>query len=209
MEPTPQHSRRRRRSDFLVAVLYKLAAPRRWWWRLNIHLQAFIHGGVVDIQGPVQITHPVKFQGGGTLVIEEGVVLGAWMSGASKTPILLQPRTPEARISIGSKTAIANGCEMIARQSIHIGRHCRVGARTVIVDSDFHGLRPDERHLPGRTEPVVIGDNVWLGNEVAILKGVHIGDDAIVGMRCVVTKDIPPGGIAAGNPMRIIGSVYA
>jgi len=79
----------------------------------------------------------------------------------------------------------------------------------MILDSDFHGIAPWERDRPGKTEPVEIGDNVWIGTEAMILKGVRIGKDAVIGARSVVVRDVPPGAIVAGNPSKAIGSVYA
>ena len=100
-----------------------------------------------------------------------------------------------------------NGCELIARNSIHIGENTRIGPQTLIYDSDFHEIDPSRRHEPGRTEGVVIADNVWVGSRAIILKGVHIGKDAVVAAGCVVSKDVPAGAIVAGNPMRVVGNV--
>lgn len=157
----------------------------------------------------IQFAHPVRFQGKGTLVLEDHVKLGYWMAGSFNNPILLQPREANAVIQIGERTALVNGCELIARTNITIGRDCRIGSRCVFLDSDFHGLRASERNSPGDSQPIVLEDNVWLGTEVLILKGVCIGKDAVIGARCTVSKDVAAGAIAIGNPMKIIGSVYA
>ena len=176
--------------------------------RQNLYWQAFRHRGRVDISRDVTCRHPVVFQGHGQLVVKSGVEFGFRMSGAINTPILLQPREAGSSIVIGSGSRIMNGCELIARTMIELGSHCLVGAQVVILDADFHGIEPDAREQIGATSPVTIEDNVWIGTRAIILKGAHIGKDAVVAAGCVVTKDVPAGAIVAGNPMRIIGSVY-
>jgi maltose O-acetyltransferase len=103
---------------------------------------------------------------------------------------------------------LMNGSELMSRSEICLGGNCRIGAGCVFLDADFHGLGVNERDQVGITEPIAVGNNVWLGRGVTVLKGVHIGDDAVVGAGCVVSKSIPAGGIAVGNPMRVVGSVY-
>lgn len=77
------------------------------------------------------------------------------------------------------------------------------------MDSDFHGIKPDERGSPGKSAPIIVENNVWFGIETLILKGVTIGNDAVIGARCIVTKDVPAGAVVVGNSMKTIGSVYA
>ena len=69
------------------------------------------------------------------------------------------------------------------------------------------GVFPSQRLETGKTAPVVIENNVWIGDGVKILKGVIVGQDSVVGIGSVVTRSVPPGSIAAGNPARIIGNV--
>jgi acetyltransferase-like isoleucine patch superfamily enzyme len=102
-----------------------------------------------------------------------------------------------------------NGSMIVANEAIIIGDDCMIGGQCRILDSDFHGIEANKRRLPGITKPVIISDNVFTGLEVMVLKGVHVGKDAVIGARCVVTKDVPCGAIVAGNPIRIIGSVYS
>jgi maltose O-acetyltransferase len=133
--------------------------------------------------------------------------LGFDLAGAKKTPILLQPRETGSEIVLGKNCAIMNGCEILARKSIHIGENTRIGPHTLIYDSDFHEIDPVRRGQSGKTESVVIEENVWIGSRAIILKGVCIGRDAVVAAGCVVTKDVLAGSIVAGNPMRVVGNV--
>ena len=179
------------------------------WRRRKLHWQAWLYRGEVHIGRNVSILHPVRFQGRGRLVIADGVSLGFELAGAPNAPILLQPREPGAEIILEEKCAIMNGCELIARTSIRVGQRTLIGPHTWITDADFHGLAPELRHTVGKTSPVVIEENVWIGAKVVILKGVRIGKDAVVAAGCLVPKDVPDGMIVAGNPMRVIGSVDA
>jgi maltose O-acetyltransferase len=184
---------------------------RRWASairRFHLSLQARLYGGETTIHPSVSIERPVKFQGAGHLLIDEGVKLGYLFAGAEGQTILLQPREAGSMICIGRDSSVMNGCELMARESIRIGRNCLIGPKTIIVDSDFHGIAPEERHLPGKTVPVVIEDNVWIGMSAILLKGARIGRNAIVGSGCVVTGEVPPDSIIVGNPSRSIGSVH-
>jgi acetyltransferase-like isoleucine patch superfamily enzyme len=96
---------------------------------------------------------------------------------------------------------------LCAAERITIGDNVVVGANTSIVDTDFHPLdREKRRDQPsgGQTAPVVIGDDVFVGMNCLILKGVTIGDGSVVGAGSVVTRSVPQDVVVAGNPARII-----
>jgi len=190
-------------------LLTYLFSPLVSAWRiLGLGLMARWEGGRFRRQGRLKVKCGVVFQGRGEVVTAEGVTLGYRMAGGPRAPILLQPREPEARIEIGEGTSIMNGCELIARSLIRIGKGARIGPHTLIYDSDFHGLGPQERDEPGETRAVCLEENVWVGSRALILKGVTVGRDAVIAAGSVVTKDVPAGAIAAGNPARVVGSVY-
>lgn len=79
----------------------------------------------------------------------------------------------------------------------------RVGANVTIMDGDAH--QDDPR--AGKNVPIVIEDNVWIGANATILKGVTIGRNSLIGAGSVVVKSIPENVIAAGNPCRVIKSL--
>lgn len=87
---------------------------------------------------------------------------------------------------------------------VRIGDHVYIGPNVGIYTVN-HALLPDQRNEGiMRSLPVRIGDNVWIGGGVTILQGVTIGDGAVVGAGSVVTRDIPAGVVAAGNPCRVV-----
>jgi len=178
------------------------------WRRQRFLFQARVENGRVELARSARFRKSVHFRGRGTLSIGEEVILGWSAAGMVQSPILLQPREKDSLLTIGDATLVMNGCEFIACESIRIGRGCLIGAGTVIYDSDFHTLDPVRRREPGKAVPVTIEDNVWIGRGATILKGVRISRDAVIGARCVVTKDVAAGQIVAGNPMRVVGSVY-
>ncbi len=114
------------------------------------------------------------------------------------------------RLAIGEGTVVNPGARIEAHESIVIGRHCQIAHEAVIFDTNSHSLDAAERRraLLGEggeeveTAPVAIGDDVWIGMRAIVLKGVTIGDGAIVGAGAVLTADVPAGAVFAGNPAR-------
>jgi acetyltransferase-like isoleucine patch superfamily enzyme len=105
-------------------------------------------------------------------------------------------------LAIGPRTFVNYGCSFAATERITIGADCLFGPYVNITDNDFHDLR-DHARQPA-SQPVTIGDHVWIGTRAIILPGVSIGDGAVVGAGSVVTSDVPPNGLVAGNPARLI-----
>lgn len=119
--------------------------------------------------------------------------------------ILLQARDVNAVIEVGDGNWFSNNISIVANERIVIGNGCQIGDLVAIYDSDFHELNPATRtRSGGPSAPVIIGNNVWLGSRVMVLKGVTIGDNSVVGAMSVVTKSIPANCVAAGNPARVI-----
>jgi maltose O-acetyltransferase len=160
------------------------------------------------IVGSPRRWQPVQCVGAGQVVVEEGVSIGVFPSPFFfSTYAYLEARSPSASIRIGAGTWINNNfCAIAEHASIRIGRNCFIGANVEILDSDFHGLKVEERGIsrPEWAKPVVLGDQVFLGSNVRILKGVSIGDGSVVANGSVVTRDVPSGAIVGGNPAKLI-----
>ena len=111
---------------------------------------------------------------------------------------------------------LMNGALVMSEERIEIGSHCLISWNVGIADSDFHPLAPAQRIIDAhalapffkdrpprpklRTAPVIISDNVWIGMNAIILKGVTIGENSVVAAGAVVTKSVPPNVVVAGNP---------
>ncbi len=112
----------------------------------------------------------------------------------------------DAEIVLGDYCLVAPGVRISAAQSIRIGDNCMLAANVIISDSDWHGIY--NRIRPFRcTRPVIIENNVWLGERVIVTKGVTIGENSVIGAGAIVTKNIPANCIAAGNPARVIKTI--
>jgi acetyltransferase-like isoleucine patch superfamily enzyme len=111
----------------------------------------------------------------------------------------------DAQIVLGDHCGLS-GVVIGAKESITIGNHVMVGANVLITDFDWHSLDPSERSAgqSSHSRPVIIEDNVFIGYSSTVLKGVHIGKNAVIGANSVVTKNIPANAVAAGNPCRIL-----
>jgi acetyltransferase-like isoleucine patch superfamily enzyme len=120
--------------------------------------------------------------------------------------LLLATLESGAVLQVGANFGMSGGSICVAER-VTIGDSVAVGANTTIVDTDFHPLDPQARHLagaPAATAPVVIEDDVFIGMGCLILKGVTVGRGSVIGAGSVVTKSVPAGVIAAGNPARVI-----
>jgi len=122
------------------------------------------------------------------------------------------------QISMGTYCYVGDNSKLWSAVRLTIGDRVLIGHNTSIFDSDTHPMNPHERHLqyleiitrghPAEInlheEPVTIEDDVWIGASVVVLKGVTIGRGAVIGAGSVVTQDVPPYAVVAGNPARVV-----
>jgi acetyltransferase-like isoleucine patch superfamily enzyme len=124
-------------------------------------------------------------------------------------PVILATWREESSLEVGANFAMTGGA-VCASKKIIIGNNVAVGANSLIVDTDFHPIIPEDRRLnpnEGKTAEIIIEDDVFIGMNCLILKGVTIGRGSLVGAGSVVTKKVPPGIIVAGNPAQTIGEL--
>ena len=156
------------------------AVFRGWWslrhcsrggWRIRVHgrLRVAPHAGI-NVGDRVRID-------GRTVPVE----LAAW----------------DGKITIGEGTFINYGTSISSHVGVTIGRDCLIGNYALIMDSDYHDLY--DRSQPGAAAAIVIEDNVWIGARAIVLKGVRIGEGAIVGAGATVVRDVAPRTVV-GNP---------
>ncbi|MGE0084887.1 MAG: DapH/DapD/GlmU-related protein [Desulfococcaceae bacterium] len=105
-------------------------------------------------------------------------------------------------IRVGNYCLICPGVRIGAAREVSIGDNCMIASGAYITDSDWHGIY--NRVSMGTAEPVRIGENVWIGDQAIVCKGVTIGNNSIIGAGSVVTKSVPPDSVAAGNPARVV-----
>lgn len=108
---------------------------------------------------------------------------------------------------IGDHTFINHNAYLMDCAKITIGSWCFIGPSCGMYTA-VHPLLPAERNKGlEQARPITIGDNVWIGGDVTILPGVTIGDGAVIGAGSVVTRDIPAGVVAVGNPCRVLREI--
>jgi acetyltransferase-like isoleucine patch superfamily enzyme len=146
---------------------------------------------------------------GSQIKIGDRILLRSWPSTnpiTARTPVVLATRTSFAQIQIGKDVGMT-GTTIVSAELIKIGDRVQIGSNTTIVDTDFHPLDPAIRQadfLAGKHAPVIIENDVFVGMNSLILKGLCIGEGAVIGAASVVLHDVPPRTIVAGNPAREI-----
>ena len=164
-------------------------------------------------------------QGGGHRFSRKSLIM--LVDGSTKDDIVLGDRVwmfgclesqAGGKITIEDVSSIGPRTYIGAVNAITIGSHTAIGDDVTILDNNFHPVTPADRRWlreqpyesPYRlwryadSKPIVIGQNVWVGNNARINKGVTIGDNAVIAACSVVTKDVPANCIAAGNPAKIV-----
>jgi acetyltransferase-like isoleucine patch superfamily enzyme len=115
-------------------------------------------------------------------------------------------RCHEGEVIIGPKTVLGQECTISAYRSVRIGEQCVIADRAMFIDFD-HGVVDVE--LPIRRQgiykrDVEVGSNCWIGYGACILRGVRVGDNAIIGTNSVVTRDVPANAVVGGVPAKVI-----
>jgi acetyltransferase-like isoleucine patch superfamily enzyme len=130
------------------------------------------------------------------------IELGRWSWLGHGTKI----RCHEGVVSVGAKTVLGQDCTISAYQHVSIGRECVIADRVMLIDFD-HGTVEVDRpiRLQGiYKRDVRVGNNVWIGYGACILRGVTVGDNAVIGTNSVVTKDVPANAVVGGVPARVL-----
>jgi galactoside O-acetyltransferase len=162
-----------------------------------------------QIEGEPQLRAPALLAGKGSISFGEQVILG-WEQSAGYLSgyTYLEARNPESRIVFGDLTHLNNGVMVVSEgPGISIGRRCLFGPGVHVYDSDFHPLAAaDRRDSAPQMARVEIGDDVFIGTNALILKGVRVGDGSVVGAGAVVVADVASGAVVGGNPARVIAA---
>jgi acetyltransferase-like isoleucine patch superfamily enzyme len=170
---------------------YALLGARWLWLKLRWR-------GRLVTDGICFVCPGVKFEIGPNAKLHIG--RWAWIGHDSKI------RVHEGEVRIGAKTVMGQECTISAYQHVSIGRECIVADRVMLIDFD-HGVVEVERpiRLQGiYKRDVKVGNNVWMGYGACVLRGVTVGDNAIVGTNAVVTKEVPANAVVGGVPAKVI-----
>lgn len=181
--------------------LHQALMDRIYTWELRRHGVRVGRGAKAEGRARIQCL-------AGTIVLGAGVILRSRDFGYHTqitAPTKLMTDAVDACIEIGERSRL-NGTTVHAKSLIKLGSDCYTAAGTTIVDSHGHVLEAARRAAGERDQPapITIGNRVWTGQGVIILKGVTIGDDVIIGAGSVVTSDLPAGTLCAGQPARVL-----
>jgi len=165
-----------------------------------------LSGGYKQLKGSPLLRQPLMIRGDGLVSVGEKVQIGYESSSGFWNSYAYFDLRGKGEIHIGNEVMINNNVALTADDaSIEIGSHTVIGINLSIMTSDGHALDPAHRHDgPINCLPVCIGEHVFLGDNVTILKGVRIGRNTVIGANSLVTKDIPDNAIASGNPCNVL-----
>lgn len=121
-------------------------------------------------------------------------------------------------VYLGEYSKIGVGSKILCVNKVYIGAYTAIANDVSIVDNNNHPVNPEYRKKMRLTphgsdmrkwkhsisSPIIIGENVWIGTNVRICKGVSIGNNSVIAAASVVTKDVPENTIVAGNPAKIV-----
>jgi acetyltransferase-like isoleucine patch superfamily enzyme len=175
----------------MLTPQYGLVIARLQWLKLR-------HRGRLQTDGIAFVGPGVRLEIGRRAKVHIG--RWAWLGHGTKI------RAHEGEVHIGAKSVLGQECTISAFQHVSIGRECVIADRVMLIDFD-HGIVEVERpvRLQGiYKRDVRVGHNCWIGYGACVLRGVTVGDNAVVGTSAVVTKDVPDNAIAAGVPARVI-----
>lgn len=184
--------------------------PGAIWRRVLSKPTKFLLGscyGVKFGRDPIFVGWPV-LKGAGLIKFGHNCVLVSSQFGNPLglfRPCIIEAISSHSRIHIGNKFAASGVC-IVAEKEIIIGNNVSVGANATIIDTDFHATNAESRneHAAANSKSIRIEDDVWIGMNALILKGVTLHRGAVIGAHAVVTKDVPAGARAVGNPARIV-----
>ncbi|MDP2710850.1 MAG: sugar O-acetyltransferase [Solirubrobacteraceae bacterium] len=111
------------------------------------------------------------------------------------------------QVTIGAGSFVNYDCVLLDVAAITIGAACQIAPRVQLLTAT-HPVDPGPRRAGWESgAPIAIGDNVWLGGGAIVCPGVTIGEDSVVGAGAVVTRDLPAGVVAVGNPARVLREI--
>jgi acetyltransferase-like isoleucine patch superfamily enzyme len=114
----------------------------------------------------------------------------------------------EGSIHIGNYSIINPGVRITSASGIKIGDSCMIAMNAYLSDADWHDIH-HRIFAPGKSAPIHLEKNVWIGDSALVTKGVTIGENSVVGAYSVVTKDVPANSIVVGNPARVVRDLDA
>jgi len=162
----------------------------------------------LNLSSTVSVIQPTYLSGTGCIEIGHGVTFGFKFGGYFRSNCIELIVRNGGMIRVGAGTHFNNNVFISSHKHVEIGVDCLIGHNCEFSDADGHEIDPERRKCsPGITEPTVIGDNVWLGNNCKILRGACVGDNSIVAAGAVVKGKFGANCIIGGIPAKTIREI--
>jgi len=175
--------------------LFNFVLPNLFCKNLTMHgTSKFLQKTYITGTGRVEIGKNCSF----------GYKLGGFHRGGS---IELQARSNDSIIKIGDNVETNNNVFICSVNKIEIGDNTLIGQNVTFIDSEAHGIHPKKRKEMGELGEIIIGKNVWIGNNVTILKNTSVGNNSIIAAGAVVTGNFGDNIIIGGIPARVIKTI--
>jgi len=174
----------------------------------RLFAERFLYPHFDEVGVGCQITNPRQFDVNGPRIR-----LGNYihMMATRDNPVRFSVWTDGERsgsIALEDYCIVLPGARISSACGVVVGKNCMMASNSYITDADWHDVY-NRNSAPGGVGSVVLEDNVWLGDSVIVCKGVRIGRNSVIGAGAVVTSDIPPNVVAAGNPARVVKELDA
>lgn len=155
-----------------------------------------------------------KYYSNSRIIIGKGVTLNSdsnYNIAGINHPVILSTFAENAIIELKDGCGMS-GTSIVAVKSVQIGYNTMLGINTNVFDSDFHSIDPIKRRnqnnvIDAESSPIVIGNDVWIGMNSTVLKGVVIGNESVIGAHSLVNKSIGERELHGGNPARFIKNI--
>lgn len=130
----------------------------------------------------------------------------ASVSSATSSGLEIWMEDDAGQVSMGHNTRITGKTHLAVTEGskLQIGNRCLLANEITMRTGDSHSILDQDGRRCNPAENIIIGDHVWIGQGAYILKGVSVGEDAVIGAGAVVTKALPEKTVAAGNPARVV-----
>lgn len=162
-----------------------------------------------NVFGKPLLFQPLLLNGRGTIIFDSNCKFGYKDSPSFYNSYsYIEARNSDTIISIGKNNYFNNNCKIEANTKIEFGNDNLIGVNCLFLDNDGHDLHPMKRNTDKpKASPILIGNNVFIGDNVTVLKGVKIGDNTVIGNGSVVTKSFPSNVVIAGNPAVVVKTI--
>lgn len=188
--------------DRATLAAYRLRYPKvKFGVGVSIQGKLIVRGrGQVTIGDYVGITGTLVIEASGEVTIGSHCGFGCYRHQINR----IDSRQPLARVVIGP-SSFFNGAHVGAWTTIEFGPRCIV-SDALIEDDDYHSIEINrwDPAAQAKSAPIFVGENVWIGSRAAVLKGVTIGNNSVVGLGTIVRKSVPENCVVIGNPQQIV-----